>query len=246
MRPPTFSSLLVSAGVAAVFIASGAVATGNPTAASRRTISVTGHGEVTAAPDIAVLTVTVETTAPRAADAVRDNASRSVKVVRALKGLVGDQDTITTTRYSLEPRYEPAKRGGQTPPHIIGYVARNAVEVRSRKIEAVGAFIDAATTAGANRVSGLQFTLSNRNKPLRAALKQAGAEARAQAESVAHALGVTLGSVTSATTSTGPIVQPRYFQGRGMAAAMKARPPTQVEPGTISVSATLQVTYEIQ
>jgi uncharacterized protein YggE len=212
--------------------------------AGRRTIVVTGQGEVTAAPDLVVVAVAVETVAPKAADAVGENASRSAKVAAALKSLIGKDDKLTTTRYSLDPRYEQAKPGQPSEPRIIGYVAHNEVQVETHKIDSAGALLDGAIAAGANRVSSLQFTLSNRNEQLRSALERAGAEARAQAESVAKALDVKLKSVVSATTSTTPIVQPRFFEGRAMA-AMAASPPTPVEPGTVSVSASLQVTYEI-
>lgn len=212
---------------------------------SRRTITVTGQGEVSVSPDLAIVALAVETTAPKAGDAVNQNATLSSKVANALKGLIGKDDKLTTTRYSLEPRYEPPKRGEPGEPRVIGYVARNEVQVETHRIDAVGGLIDTATNAGANRVNNLQFTLANRNEQLRAALQKAGAEARAQAESVAGALGVKLKGVASATTSTMPIVQPRFYEARGMAAA-EARPPTPIEPGTVSVSATLQVVYEIE
>lgn len=211
---------------------------------NRRTITVTGQGEVTAAPDLAIVAVAVETATTNAADAVGQNAARSARVSSALKGLIGKDDKLTTTRYSLEPRYESAKRGEAGEPRIVGYVARNEVQVETHKIDAVGSLIDAAIGAGANRVSTLQFTLANRNEQLRAALEKAGGEARAQAESVAGALGVKLKSVLSATTSSGPIIMPRRFEALSMAA--ESRAPTPIEPGTVSVSASLQVTYEIE
>src|SRR5512147_1796501 len=77
----------------------------------RRTIAVSSTGEVSATPDLAVLSVAVETTAAKAGDAVTENAARSAKVASALRGLLAKEDKLTTTSYSLEPRYEPAKRG---------------------------------------------------------------------------------------------------------------------------------------
>jgi uncharacterized protein YggE len=199
----------------------------------------------TAAPDLVIVAVAVETTAPKAADAVSENATRSAKVAAAVKTFLKKEDKLTTTRYSLEPRYEQAKPGQPGEPRIIGYVAHNEVQVETHEIDSAGALIDSAIGAGANRVSSLQFTLSNRNAQLRSALEKAGAEAQAQAESIATALGVKLQRVVSASTSTAPIVQPRLFEGRAMS-AMAASPPTPVEPGTVSVSASLQVTYEIE
>jgi len=211
----------------------------------RRTIAVTGQGEVKATPDLVVVSFAVETTAAHAGDAAAENAKRSAAVSAAVKALLDSKDTVTTTRYAIEPRYENPKPGEVREPHITGYVARNEVQVEAHKIDTVGALIDAASGAGANRISGLQFSLSQRGEAQRAALEKAGAEARAQAEAVAKGLGVRLKGVVSASSSSAPIPMPRYFEGRAMAAA-EARAPTPIEPGEINVTATLQVTYEIE
>ena len=234
-----FLAVLCAAGVTAP-----AARAQDKTPDNRRTISVTGQGEVTASPDLVIITLAVETTAPTAAAAVNENAKRSAALVSSVKERVGKEDKVTTARYTLEPHYQPGKPGEAAEPRITGYVARNDVQIETHKVDSVGALIDAANSAGANRIGGLQFTLANRNEQLRAALEKAGGEARAQAESVAKALGVTLKQVVSATTSTGPVIQPRYFE-RGMA-AMEARAPTPIEPGSVSVSASLQVTYAIE
>jgi hypothetical protein len=214
-------------------------------APERRTITVTGHGEVTVAPDRAALSVAVETTAPAAADAAKDNARRSTAVSAALQQLTGKDDTLTTTGYSLEPRYDYPKRGETSEPRIVGYVARNQVAVETRRIDGVGDLIDAAIRAGANRVESVQFTLSDRTEALRRALQQAGSQARAQADSIAKALGVTLKGVVSATTTAPPIVQPR-FMTRAMAAEAAPASPPPIEPGEVTVAITLVVTYEIE
>lgn len=215
------------------------------TAPKPRTIQVTGSGEVSIAPDLAIVSFAVETASEAAASAVEQNAARSGKVAAAIKQRLGSKDHISTTRYSLDPRYQQPERGSTVPPKIVGYVARNDVRVETHALDQVGRLIDAAIEAGANRVSELQFTLEDRNPQLRAALAKAGAEARSQAESIASALGVQLKQVIAATTQSAPIVPQRY-QGMAMMAAAEARAPTSVEPGEITVSATLQVTYEIE
>ncbi len=222
--------------------ATGAVAADQP---PRRTISVTGEGRVSATPDLAIVSFAVETTAPQAGAAIDDNARKSAAASAAVKERLEAKDKITTTGYSLDPYYEQRERGSGQPPKISGYIARNEVRVELHRIEAVGRLIDAATQAGANRVSGLQFTLENRAPQLREALQQAGREAQQQAESVAAALGVRLKQIVAATTSAGPIIMPRRYEGLAMAAA-ESRAPTPIEPGEVTVSATLQVTYEIE
>ncbi len=211
---------------------------------SRRTITVTGNGEVTATPDLALVSFAVETQAKTASAAATENAAKSEKVVSAVKQQLKGEDKVETSGYSLEPQYQMQERGNVSPPSIVGYVARNQVEIQIQAIDAVGRLIDSAIAAGANRINNVQFTLKDRSPHLRAALTKAGAEARAQAESVATALGVQLKQVVSATTSSGPIVVPRYRDGFAMAAEKAVTTP--LEPGEVKVSASLEVTYEIE
>lgn len=210
-----------------------------------RSISVTGEGEVKASPDLAIVSFAVETTAKHARDAVSENASKSQALAAAIKKKLKNGDKVTTTSYSLDPMYEQRERGSTAPPAISGYVARNEVRVELHAIDDVGTLIDIATQSGANRVNDLQFTLADRAPYLRQALEEAGHAAQEQAESVAKALGVKLKKVLSATTSTPPVTLPRRYRGVGMAMA-EAQAPTPVEPGEVSVQATLNVTYEIE
>jgi uncharacterized protein YggE len=209
-----------------------------------RTLSVSGEGQAQAAPDLAVVSFAVETTAPTAGAAVADNAKKSTALAEAVKQKLGPRDRVYTTQYSLMPRYEQQERnlGGQVMPRIIGYVASNAVRVELRNVREVGALIDAATGAGANRVDSLEFTLEERAAAQSDALKQAGADAKRQAEAAAAALGVTLGKVLTANTGSAPIIMPKQMARMAMAADVS----TPVEAGDVTVSATLQVTYEIQ
>jgi uncharacterized protein len=233
------STRLLLISLSAICVA--AVARADDTA--KRTISVTGEGEVKAVPDLAIVAFAVETSAPTAAEAVASNARKSTTLADALRKVVGPQDKVSTTRYSLDPRYETRDRTVD-PTKIIGYIAHNEVRVELNDVEKVGTAIDAATKAGANRVNGLQFTLRDQGPQIRAALQRAGEAARLQAESVAQALGVRLGQVLTANTSTSPIM-PRPVARFAMAAEV-SRASTPVEPGEVTVNATLQVTYAIE
>jgi uncharacterized protein YggE len=210
-----------------------------------RTIAVTGQGEVQATPDRAQVSFAVETTASKAADAAAENAKRSAAVVAAVKPLLSSGGSVGTARYTIEPRYEPEVKGVSLgrEPRITGYVVRNQVEVSEAPADKAGALIDAAVGAGANRVEGLSFSFARRDELLSAALEKAGAAAHARAESVARGLGVRLKGVLTASTTSGPVFAPRQF--RAVAAESMAAP-TPIEPGEEAVSATLQVTYEIE
>jgi hypothetical protein len=209
-----------------------------------RTLSVVGHGEVKASPDLAFVQLAVETTAETAARATSENARRTTAVIDALKKKIGAKDRVTTTGYSLQPQYATRRPGSDAPPEITGYVASNQVRVESRDLAKVGDLIDAAIAAGANRTDLLSFTLENRSPHLREALQEAGAEARAQAESIAEALGVELGEVLNA--STAGVSPPIPIYKERMVAMAADSMSTPVEPGEVEVNATLTVTYRIE
>jgi uncharacterized protein YggE len=208
-----------------------------------RTISVIGRGEVTVEPDLAVLSLEVETTGRTAQEATSANAAKSSAVVKAVKRLLGKEDSLKTTRYDLQPRYADRKPGSQVPPAIVGYVSRNQVRLELHELDSAGKIIDAALGAGANRVGNLVFSVEDRNPHVRAALARAGAEARAQAESIAEALGVKLGEVIAASTS-GPPAPIR--QDRGFVAMRAEAVAAPIEPGEVKISSTLHVTYAIE
>jgi len=246
MRPRCHRALRVAVAIAATLVLS-TVSTVRADDEKRetRTISVVGRGEVTAAPDLAVLTLAVETTASTAEEATSENARKSTAVLDGIKRLTKDGDSLKTTGYNLQPRYGDRKPGSQAPPAIVGYIARNQVRVEIHDLDAVGKVLDAALQGGANRSNTLNFLLEHRNPQIRAALALAGAEARAQAESIAEALGVRLGDVLSASTSapSAPIrPQQSVMTMRAAAEAM----PTPVEAGEVHVEATLHVTYSIE
>lgn len=210
-----------------------------------RTLAVTGQGEVKAAPDLAIVSFAVETTAQAASTAAAENARKSAALAEALTQQLGGNGKVSTTRYALDPVYEQRERGVSTaPPRITGYVARNEVRVETRAIDTVGKLIDQATAAGANRVEGLDFTLQERAQAQADALQRAGQDARRQADAAAAAVGVKLGKVLTASASAAPIFPQPFPRMRVAHAEMAASTP--VEAGDVTVTATLQVTYEIE
>lgn len=211
----------------------------------RRSIAVTGEGEVKVAADRAVLSFAVETTATAAGAAVAENASKSTALADALKKAIGTTGKVSTTRYSVNPMYEQRERGSNpAPPRITGYAARNQVRAETSAIDSVGKLIDVATQAGANQIDGLDFTLEERSQAQSDALQRAGQDARRQAEAAANALGLKLGKVLTVSTGSPPIIMARDKRMAGVAMAeMSASTP--IDAGDVTVSAQVQVTYEI-
>ncbi len=202
-----------------------------------KTLQVTGVGTVTAAPDQAVLVLAVQTQAVSATQAAGDNAAAMMKVMEALGSIGLDKNSIETVSYNLSPVYE--NNPDQTAPSkIIGYSAINTIQVTIQDFSLVGKVIDAAVSAGANEVQGIMFTFSSTLLATltKQALGQAIQDADGQARAMASSLGVRIVGPISVTP--GFNFQPNYQR---LSASSQ---PTPIQPGTLQVTATVQVTYE--
>ena len=208
---------------------------------NQRTIQVAGNGEAQAAPDLAVLSLAIETHASSAADAAGRNGALAQKVSDALRAKLGDKGKTWTGGYSLIPEYENETRPNAKPV-IIGYQAQNTITVQTGALDLVGPLIDSAIAAGANRVNSLDFNLRDDTHARNQAIAMAAKDAQAQAQALAAALGLKLGPILSATTvsSVGP--QPVMFRA-ALTSTMGATP---VQPAEVSVPATVSLTYQIE
>ena len=205
-------------------------------AADPHTITMAGHGEVTAIPDTATVNAGVTTNAPTAAAALSANSARMSQVFDALKKLGIPDRKIQTTGFSVFPQY--TNGDSNNPRRLAGYQVSNTVTVRLGDASRAGVLMDSLVSAGANQMNGTSFDLAEPAPLLERARTQAVADARTRAETYAKAAGVTLGPILS--ISEGPEAQPRPLY-RALALA----PPAPVAPGEQSVVADVTVVWEI-
>ena len=203
-------------------------------------LAVTGLGRFSTAPDVASLTLGVESQAATLAEATADAARRMGAVVARVKSFgVADAD-ITTVAYSVDPRTAPPDpiRRDETP-RIVGYRVTNVAQVTVRKLADAGPILDAAIAAGANTVRGIRFTLADPSAAQAQARASAVADALGKARQLATAAGVKLGPVLSIRESA--ISQP--IPMRTMAARAEATP---IEPGQLDVTISIDLRIAIQ
>lgn len=242
------SRKVLAGAVAAVLLAAAVLAslgTGPAEAADEqgvdRLIQVMGTGRVYVTPDMATLDLAVETTAQTARAAQEENARSMRRVVEALKKAGVAEKDIKTTQLALYPLYEspkPEAPGGEQAPKVVGFRAENGVQVTVRKVDAVGSVVDAAVAAGANRIQGISFGLSDPKAWQDRALEEAIADARRQGDLAAKAAGVQIKGVRSINVSGGAIP---VYRGRLAAAVQEATP---ILPGEVTVEVTVNVAYE--
>ncbi len=105
-----------------------------------------------------------------------------------------------------------------------------------RRIADVGKIIDAALSAGATQVNGVQFLRSNVQESRRSALALAVAEARRDAEALAEAAGGTLGGLIYLTSGFATLPQSFEYRTIVPTSTMLA-PNTPIMPGDLTVTA---------
>ena len=177
-----------------------------------RFVSVTGSGEVRANPDVAYVTLGIESRKPALADA-RATVSATVDRVLALtRELKIDPRYVDSTRLQVQPDYRWNDKDSQRV--LLGYVVNRQIEVELRDLDQLGALLERAVTAGANQIGEARLDSIKRKELERDALARAVADARLNAETLAKAAGRAVG--------TGAIAQ-RFRRTARHAALSRAR-----------------------
>jgi len=133
---------------------------GTPPPATTALIVTTGEAIVRRAPDVAYLTLAVESRARSPRDAQRQNADAMTAVQKRLADAGISKDAVRTIGYDIQQEFD--FEGGKRVPR--DFVARNAIQVTVEPIERTSEIIDATVQGGATSVSAVSFDLKNRRR----------------------------------------------------------------------------------
>ena len=200
-------------------------------------IVTTGQASIEMAPDIAWVAIAAEFRASTPEAAQKGSAEAMTAVQAALTRVGIARADVRTTGYSVQPDVE--RSGGRT--RVIGYIARNQIDVRVLDLGRLGAVIDAAGSTGATSMAGLRFDLADRATVERDALRRAVEDAMARARAMADGAKVTLGSIVRIDEQA----QFRPVYAREMQMQAAEAPATPISPGEIQVSAQVTLTVQI-
>jgi uncharacterized protein YggE len=128
-------------------------------------LQVSASGRADTRPDEARFTAGVTSIAATANEATRQNNETMEKVVRGIEALGVGRDDVQTRTISLS-RIEYGSNRGR-------FQAHNIVEVRLRNVERVSQAIAAATSAGANVLSGPNLQVADQESANRSAYQNA-------------------------------------------------------------------------
>jgi uncharacterized protein YggE len=208
------------------------------------TLTVTGEGQVTRAPDLATVAASIVTNDDNAARALSENNRRYAVLLAKLGalGIAGSDVASTSITSSFNPR--PSGQTSNDQGQVYGFsVTRNA-EIRVVALAQTGAIVDAATAAGATQINGVSYGFHDRRAIERAALAAAVSDAYAQAQTIAAAAHVRIVRILRIGNEGSPgRIGPLPM---AMARVVEAPVPTTISPSDLEVAETVSVTYAIR
>ncbi len=223
--------------------------TGLPIASQQNTgIWVSGEGKVSAAPDVAILSLGIEAQANTGVEAQTQAATAMTAVAAALDANGVAKKDIQTQRFSIQQitRWDNDKQQEI----VLGYRVDNMVTAKVRNVDSTGDVIDASVKAGGDnvRINSISFTVEDPSPYLKKARKQAMDDAAARAKQLADAAGVKLGAPIYINESGGLITPPVYYTATPSAGPVPAPapPPTPISQGETEIQLTVQVVYSIK
>jgi uncharacterized protein YggE len=212
-------------------------------------MQITGHGEVTAAPDSAYVTSGVTSQGPTAKEALDANTADMAKLLDVLKAAGIAVDDIQTSGFSVNPNYVYTDardaNGYQLPPKILGYMVTNSVTVFVRDLGSLGSVLDQAVTVGANTINGINFTVDDPAELYNDARRAAFADARAKADLYADAAGVELGALALISEQQ-TYNQPQPFYMKAEAAASRDMSAVPIQAGQLTFTIDVNVNWDLE
>lgn len=170
-------------------------------ALAQPTVYMEATGTVTAAPDLA--TVSVGVTAK--ADTPEATIAASATTVNALLAMLDENGVamrdMQTTRYQFgadtaRPNYNNAESEYLPQEKVIGYHLDNTVRVKVRDVSAVGSLIAKIIRIGGTSIDGIDFSVEDAQPLYDEARAKAFARAQVKAEIYAKAAGRELGELS--------------------------------------------------
>jgi len=222
-------------------------------------IWVGGKGEMTVTPDIATLSLGIESQKATVAEAQAEANEAMAKVIAALKDSGVAEKDIQTQYFRIRQRTEWNRETEEE--IVVGYQVTNRLNAKIRVLDIesypldykVGTIISAVAEAGGDlaRIQGISFSVEDPSAYYKELREKAMADAEDRAKQLAELAGVTLGKPTyvSEGIQVPPSLWVEYMVG-GMAPAPAPAPAPEVpaptiSPGETEISLTLQVAYAI-
>ena len=213
---------------------------------NQQTVSSSGTAVLKVTPDEADVVIAVETLEKSADDSKNKNAAIVDKVYAALYKINIPRDSIKTENFNIYEEYDWTLAGQQK---SKGFRTSHTLRVTVKDFALVGKIVDAAVDAGATRIQGVEFDLSDATKASlkKQALAEASKDAREKAEAIASGLNAELGKIVSVSDSSYDYTPYPYLRTAMEGDMAKAEfAGTEISPQELEVRANVQVVFELE
>ncbi len=204
-------------------------------------LNAQGVGVVYLTPDVAYISVGVQTSANDVTTALNDNNAQATSIANTLKELGVAEKDIQTSAFSVYPQQDYGPDGQ---PAAMKYVVNNTVFITVRDLNNMGKMLDAVVRSGANTIYGITFDVENKDSAFSDARKMAIDNAKKNAAELAQAAGIELGDLVSLnvyqTSGPSPI-----NDGKGGAMAA-AGAPAPVAAGQMTITINAEMAFAIK
>ncbi|MCX6779164.1 MAG: SIMPL domain-containing protein [Candidatus Magasanikbacteria bacterium] len=209
----------------------------------QNTISISGEGKETGAPNVAMTDIGFVTESKDVATAQKENTEKMNKLIAEVKKLgVADAD-IQTSNYSVYPRYDYTDGKSL----LSGYTVNQSVTLKIRDLTKISSVLAKVGEVGVNQVSSLNFIIDDQENLRASARDKALKNAKEKADALAKSLGVRIVKVISYNEYTPSDVYPMkaYGMAEGMGGGASA-PSPDIQTGSMEIKVSVNVIYEIE
>jgi len=203
---------------------------------------VTGNSDTDENSGKATISLNVSATALTANDAQKRSAEKARQLAETLIAKLDGKGTVKIQQGRVQADSEQTFNNQS--PELIGYQASNSITAITSSIDQVGSLIDTAIAAGATRANFVNFNLRDDSKARSNAIAEACKDAQLKANAAAQALGLRVKRVMKVTSVGDFRPQPVGYSASFQASEVGVATP--INPGEITVPATVTVTYELE
>lgn len=212
-----------------------------PQVENPRTITVTGEGEVSVAPEIATVHLGIEARDKN----LQQAQARAGDVVAAVLELARSLDVPEEHVQSMQLRVQPEYDWQEGRQEFRGYLVQRDVRVELEDLAKLGPLVERALAAGVNNIAPPELNVRDPRALHREVLRLAAADARANAAALAVTLDAKLGEVHRVNATNGGGPQP-MVEMQMLRAADQGRGEESYSSGQIKVRTSVQAEFELR
>ena len=209
-------------------------------------LNVSGTGTVYMTADRVSATMGVTMTGEDVAEMQREVNATLNAICATLKEAGLEETEISTNSIFIYPQYDYSENVQK----LVGYSISSSINVTTDAVDSIGEYIDAAFAAGANTFDSISFSATDTAEAKKQALEIAVQSAMEKAEVIAKAAGGELGELKAVSEGDAGVYSNVYEDNAGGMRVYEekaiAGSGTSVHAAQISVTANVQLTYELR